>query len=329
MKVVVHDPALSKYRSILCDSAGDSVTLVFAESLDVMAEEMVDAEVFVGPSLPKDIGDSASSLRFIQSSITGLEGFNPIERFADVTFAVVCHHERSVAEHVMMATLALQRRLITSHLKLRKGIWDSTFQLGSAFRPLSTLTGKRMCLYGFGGIGREVARLAGHFGVDVTAVRGHPGSDDESLLAEVGSPDTLTRMAADTDILVVAVPLTSDTRGRVDIETFRAMKSSSILVNVARGPVVSESALFRALSEGMIAGAAIDVWYQYPTGDLPTLPASYPFWELDNIIMTPHNSGMTEETFQCRADYIGENLRLFAAGKQVDGAIIPGAQSDS
>ena len=93
------------------------------------------------------------------------------------------------------------------------------------------------------------------------------------------------------------------------------MKYSAILVNVSRGPVVDEAALFRVLESNAIAGAALDVWYRYPDGDAPVMPSSAPFWKLQNVIMTQHNSGMTDDTFRNRAQTIGNNLRGFGEGE--------------
>jgi phosphoglycerate dehydrogenase-like enzyme len=93
------------------------------------------------------------------------------------------------------------------------------------------------------------------------------------------------------------------------------MRPEACLINVARGPVADEAALFHALSERRIAGAALDVWYNYPESEQPTLPATFPFHELDNVILTPHHSGVAEETFDGRARDAAENINRLARGE--------------
>ena len=108
------------------------------------------------------------------------------------------------------------------------------------------------------------------------------------------------------------MPLTPDTQGIIGDKQLRAMKPSAILVNVSRAQLVDEDALYDALAQGRLAGAALDVWYRYPTGLDPTLPARRPFHELPNVLMTPHVSGWTDGTLEARARVIAENIRRIA-----------------
>jgi len=117
------------------------------------------------------------------------------------------------------------------------------------------------------------------------------------------------------DYVVVSMPATSDTIGSIDRTRLRLMKSTAFLVNVARAEIVDEDALYEALAQRSIAGAALDVWYRYPREAGPTAPATRPFHELPNVLMTPHVSGWTDGMLEARAKLIAENIRRVAHGE--------------
>ncbi len=117
------------------------------------------------------------------------------------------------------------------------------------------------------------------------------------------------------DYLAITLPLTPETRGLLGDPELRAMKPTALLVNVARAEIVDEDALYEALAERRIAGAALDVWYRYPSDPHPTLPAQRPFHELPNVLMTPHVSGWTEGMVEARATLIAENIHRAARGE--------------
>jgi phosphoglycerate dehydrogenase-like enzyme len=116
------------------------------------------------------------------------------------------------------------------------------------------------------------------------------------------------------DYLALTLPLTEQTRGLIGADQLRAMKPTAVLVNVSRAQIVDEDALYAALAERRIAGAALDVWYRYPSGPGPTLPARRPFHELPNVLMTPHVSGWTDGMLESRARLIAENIGRIARG---------------
>jgi phosphoglycerate dehydrogenase-like enzyme len=134
--------------------------------------------------------------------------------------------------------------------------------------------------------------------------------------AELLPPDRLDEVLCAADHLVVACPLTPATTGLIDREALRRMRPHAVLVNVSRGPVVEEAALFDALREGVIGGAVLDVWYSYPRSaeDRPA-PASHPFWDLPNVWCTPHSSAWTRELAQRRYRAIALNIDRLVAGR--------------
>ena len=130
--------------------------------------------------------------------------------------------------------------------------------------------------------------------------------------------DRLDDLLSTADVVVVSAPLTPETEGMIGAAELRSMKDTAVLVNVGRGPLVAERPLYEALRDGVIGGAAIDVWYGYPApGSSRAEPSELPFRELDNVLMTPHSSGLTHQTFAGRAAGIGANVHRLAAGEDL------------
>jgi phosphoglycerate dehydrogenase-like enzyme len=134
-------------------------------------------------------------------------------------------------------------------------------------------------------------------------------------LALLGGPDILDRVLERSDYLVVSMPVSPQTVGWIGEPQLRRMKPSAYLINVARGEIVDEDALYHALVRRTIAGAALDVWYRYPREPGATAPATRPFQELPNVLMTPHVSGYTDGTLDARAKLIAENIARIASGE--------------
>jgi phosphoglycerate dehydrogenase-like enzyme len=128
--------------------------------------------------------------------------------------------------------------------------------------------------------------------------------------------DQLTRpLVRESDVVVVSAPLNENTAGMIGAEQLRLLGPDGVLINVGRGPLVHEQALYDALASGVIWAAAIDIWYRYPSGDGATAPSGLPFAELSNILMTPHPSGVTRDTFSGRADDIAANIGRLQRGE--------------
>jgi phosphoglycerate dehydrogenase-like enzyme len=181
--------------------------------------------------------------------------------------------------------------------------------------PWPELAGKTLGILGYGRIGRCVARRAQAFDMAVWAIRRDTTRTEMRGLAFLGGLDALDEVLSRADYLAITLPLTEATRGLLGERELRLMKPSAILVNVARAEIVDEAALYRALRQGAIAGAALDVWYQYPEGPSPTFPARHAFHELPNVLMTPHVSGWTEGMLEERAKLIAENICRVARGE--------------
>ncbi len=187
-----------------------------------------------------------------------------------------------ISEYVLACILEWARGLRFHTEAIKKG----DFRLGAPVRSLASL---RVGLVGFGGIGRATLELLQGFGCTVEAVsRSRP---EDERLAWAGTLADRSEMMGRCDVTVVCLPLTAQTEGLLGLDELAAMPRSSLLINVARGPIVDEGALFAWLDQSRHHRAALDVWWQYPSQGRPF---EMPFERLENVIMTPHNSPNVE-----------------------------------
>ncbi len=322
-KAVVADRALQRFAEVL-EAEAPHVDWVYGDPGDEegLLHALADADVYVGARLTPEMVRAAPSLRLVQASGAGTD-LIAFKALGDATIvANVYEHETSIAEYVLMTMLAMSRELLVTDRDLRQGRW-TTPAVDNRLGLHSVLRGRTVGLIGYGHIGRAVARLAGHFGMDTMAVRRRaPDPAKQSGLTFLGGPEDLPTILSAADFLVVVVPLSEETRGLIGEAELALMKSSAYLINVARGPVVQQGPLYEALAARDIAGAALDVWYRpAPPPEHARLPAGQPFHELDNVVMTPHNSGVTADTFRRRAHKIAENVNKLARGERPDNVV--------
>ena len=263
-------------------------SLVLASALDAktLTAEASDADiVIVRAPLPPALFEGAASLRAAIRHGAGLDMI-PVEAATAVGVLVAnvpAVNARSVAEHVMFAALALLRRFRAMDRDLRaKGWLAGRDHANSA----SEFAGKTIGIVGLGAVGQAVSYIAAHgFDLNVVATTRsmRPAPDKVGFL----SIDALVEQS---DIIVLCCPLTPETRGLISRERIARMKPHALLINVSRGPVVDDDALIDALRKGSIGGAALDVFATQP------LPSDHPYFGFDNVIVTPHLAGITEES---------------------------------
>jgi D-3-phosphoglycerate dehydrogenase len=190
---------------------------------------------------------------------------------------------RSVAEHVFFVSMALLRRFRRMDRDLRTGGW---FVGRAHAEQTNELSGRRIGIVGYGAVGRQVHAIAANgFGLDVAVTsRSRPEGLHGARFLDIDA------LVAASDILVLCCPLTPETRGLIDARRIGLMKPGALIVNVARGPVIDDEALIGALRDGRVGGAALDVFATQP------LPPDHPYFGFDNVIVTPHMAGITEES---------------------------------
>lgn len=301
--------AVDTYNGIKAELPADLATAVIVDPRDLTAEAAADADILVSnhwkaeyPAIPK--------VRLVQSVATGVDLF---EMAALPKGAAVCNcfgHETAIAEYIIMTWLALHHRLFQIVGEFRdQASWGSSWVQSGA--PHGEVRNTTLGIVGYGRVGQEVAKRAAPFGCRILAANRSPreaGAEVERIypLAE------LDRMLPECDTVAVCTALGPETTGLITAHRLSLMKPSAFIINIARGPVIEEDALFAALSGNKIGGAAIDVWWQYPTADDPNRRGSrHPFHELPNVIVTPHNSGWTGGMIRRRWDENAENIRRF------------------
>jgi phosphoglycerate dehydrogenase-like enzyme len=299
---------------------------------DVPLEVWAQVEVLYAykalPSL-----EVAPHLRWVQLDTAGYDHVlaSPLSK-TDIVFTNLAGvAPPNMAEYALLMMMAFGHRLPLLMRHQREANWPTHHYRFTQFTP-SELLGATVGVIGYGAIGREIGRIAHAFGMRVLAV----APSRQSLLPkpltyqvpqlvdlpgktpdEFYTPDQLLEMLPLCDYVVLVVPHTASTHHLMNEVAFRAMKKTAALINIARGGVVDEVALIRALREGWIAGAALDVFEQEP------LPADSPLWTMDNVILTPHVAGFTSRYFDCIFDLFSTNLRRYMAGEPLLNQVLP------
>lgn len=267
---------------------------------------LAEAEVIFGLDLPEDVAGRTPRLKWVQVITAGVEHLldtGILERELTVT-NIKGMSATPIAEFVLGLALMFVKQLpLCFQLKQEKH-WQkfTTAELGS----------KTMGIVGLGSIGREVARLAKAFGMRVVAIRRSTQRVGRARNVDLVLPrDRLPQLLTESDFVVLALPLTPETNRLIGEEELRTMKSTAYLINVARGNVVDEEMLIRALDEHWIAGAGLDVFANEP------LPAESRLWELPNVIFSPHVSGDIEDEAIKATELFVDNLKRYLNGNRL------------
>src|SRR5262245_55760088 len=289
---------------------------LFADDESGILPRLVDADVLITMAFSRQMADAAPRLKLVQVPGAGLDRIDRSALQPGTQLANVYGHETGIAEYVIGAMLALTRSFGRLDGKLRRGEWESQWAVGVPPPPLwPELAGRTLGILGYGHIGQALARRARAFDMEVYAIRQQARGARPEELAFLGGPEQLDEVLQRADYLAITLALSAATRNLIGERQLRLMKPSAFLINVARAEVIAQAALYQALADKQIAGAALDVWYRYPAATGPVLPADCPFHQLDNVIMTPHVSGWTEGMLQARSKLIAANIDRIARGE--------------
>lgn len=299
------------YRMAECFAARRTGIRSFeVRTFDEFAARIAEADVVVVSGLWRnELIERAPKLRFIQSISAGIDQYSRELlaargiRLASARGA----NERAVAEHAMALILALARKLPEARDNQAKRVWRG--MIGELDRREDELGGKTLLIVGLGRIGGRLARFAKAFEMRVMGIRRNPAAGNNGADTLHGIAE-LPALLPEADFVVLTCPLTPETEGLVGAEALGAMKRSAVLVNVARGRCVDETALLAALREGRIAGAALDCFRDEP------LPPSSPFWAFENVLITPHTGGETRRYEENVLDLLMENLERLWRGEE-------------
>lgn len=294
--VVVSTPAIG---------TADGGSVVSPEALEAAA----GAEAYFGFGVPAGVLRTAPGLRWAHSGTAGIgSSLTPEMLESDVILTNSAGvHAPAVAETVVGMILHFARGLDLAVRGQAEGRWASE-RFDAADSPVREVAESTVGIFGYGGIGREVAARARALGARVLALRRRPSAraeDSEFLSGEEG----LDRLLSESDYLILAAPETRETRGVIGASALARMRREAVLVNVARGGLVDEAALARALGSGRLRGAALDVFATEP------LPETSPLWRLPHVLVTPHVSAYTRRFWEREVALIKANAARYLDGR--------------
>ncbi|MDY7107936.1 MAG: D-2-hydroxyacid dehydrogenase [Planctomycetota bacterium] len=289
-------------------AAAPNVRIIAGLSRDEALKLAPQAHGIDGRFCTAGILDAADRLCWVQALSAGVDRYLAVPGLRDSDRIVFTNmqgvHGPTIADHVFGMLLTLTRDLRYYLDDEQRGTWDRD---GSG-APRIALEGRTLFVVGLGGIGREVAQRGKGFGMRVLATR-RSATPPPSFVDRQGTPDDSFAFLRESDVVVLCVPLTEETRGMIGAEELALLRPGSYLINIARGPVVDTEALVDALQSGRLAGAGLDVTDPEP------LPGDHVLWSMDNVLITPHVSSRSELTEDRRWALYIENMRRFGAGE--------------
>jgi len=304
--LVLADPAASWLK--LLGTLGPDVTVLVSNDPGQVREYAPQADVIVnGTSNPPLLSAAippATRARWIHSLWTGVDNVLCPEILASPLPLTNGRgvFRRPLAEWSIGAMLYFAYRMRRMIRQQQAGVWE-------AFTT-EEIQGKTLGIIGYGGIGSMAAELARPFGMRIVALRRRPELfEKDPLVDQSFAPSQLNELMAASDYVLLATPLTDETRGMIGAAQIAAMKSTSVLINVGRGAVVDEAALIKALDDGKIRGAALDVFAVEP------LPAGHPFYSMENVLLSPHTADHLQDFIHLAVEAFLENLKRLQAGQ--------------
>jgi phosphoglycerate dehydrogenase-like enzyme len=304
--LVLADPAASWLK--LLGTLGPEVTVLVSNDPARIREYAPQVDVIVnGTSNPPLLSAAippATRAKWIHSLWTGVDNVLCPEILASPLPLTNGRgvFRRPLAEWTIGAMLYFAYRMRRMIRQQQAGVWE-------AFTT-EEIQGKTLGIVGYGGIGSTAAELARPFGMRIVAVRRRPDMfGKDPLVDQSFAPSQLNELMAASDYVLLATPLTDDTRGMIGAAQIAAMKPTSVLINVGRGAVVDETALIKALDDGKIRGAALDVFAVEP------LPAEHPFYRMENVLLSPHTADHVQDFIHLAVEAFLENLKRFQTGQ--------------
>jgi len=271
------------------------------------AEALKDCDAVVSGRISAEEIESAKNLKVIFVPFTGLNSF-PLEIIKSKNIIISNTHANApyVAERAVTLALSLLGRVVELHNDLAKGKWSRTHDNDDLWR---SLRGRTCGILGLGNIGLNIAKLLKPYDCRITGFKRNTHSIPAGFEGEVSSD--LAYVLDSSEIIFVSIPLNPETKHLLNAQNLPKMKGKYI-INVGRGETIHEEALYNALKDGTLAGAALDVWYKYPgKNPEPVMPSNFPFWELNNVIMSPHKASHTIEAVNAMIDDTAENIRSY------------------
>lgn len=305
MRTIVVMPSLPEIWIERIREATPGFSLVLGDDKEAIETGLKEAEIICGWNAEAEAMclRFGTPLRWIQAWGAGVDKL-PLDRLASLGITLTTAsgvHPNPVSETAFAMMLSLSRRLHVSMRNQQSASWQ-------AAGDLIEMHGKTIGIIGVGAIGEEIALLAKAFKMTTLGVR-RSGLEAE-YIDRMYDINGLNSVLAESDYIVACMPLTAETRHLFSYEQFELMKPSAYFINVSRGATVHTDSMIEALKQGRIAGAGLDVFEQEP------LPSNHPLWQLDNVIITPHNGGVTDQYTTRAAEIFLANLKTYVQGQQ-------------
>jgi len=303
-------------RDLIQKTLGNSTNLIFSADLPPAEEDLAlrQAEIVLSWGLPREKINEMKNVRFWQSLAAGVDNL-PFDLLAPSVpvAANIGAYAEPMAEHVLALALALAKRLRPSHLQLENHHFDQF--AGGNLMLRDGIAG----ILGFGGIGKETARLLRSIGMKIYAIN-RSGKTDQPVDFIGTLEEDLEKVLRAAQLVVITLPHTRSTDGRIGARELGWMRDDAILINVARGPILQQAALYEHLVSHPKFTAGLDVWWTEPFSKEP-LTLKYPFLDLPNVIGTPHNSAMAGDSMLVGARRAAENVRHYLNGEPLRGLV--------
>ena len=291
---------------------------------EIIGPHLGDCDAMAAYTIPKELVKRAPRLRWLHCMAAGLDYVLKTGMFDEAGIILTNTSGASAAmigEYILMSMLLYSHQ---HHISLRAQVRHEWTPISRFFNHADSLRGKTLGIIGYGAIGREAARLALAFGMEVMALKRDPQvrQDPRFSFPEVGDPEgriparwfgpeQCAELMALSDFIAVTLPLTAETRNFVGARELAAVRPGAYLVNVGRGEVIDQNALIQALTNGQLGGAGLDVMVPEP------LPRDNPLWDMENVILTPHTAGPNRRYQDDCIRIFVENLRRFVSGREL------------
>jgi phosphoglycerate dehydrogenase-like enzyme len=289
-------------------AAPDLEVVVAGLSMDDALKEIVDSDIFLG-RIPRPVFLAAERLRWVQAFGAGVETciFPELVQSDVILTNTSGAHSQTMADHAFALILAISRGIA-------RCVRDQSQRVWRRIRTFRQLAGQTLGVIGLGNIGCEIARRGKAFGMKVVALD-VKSMECPAFVDELWDVKDIDQVLEQSDYLVIAAPLTSETRSMISAAELRKMKPTAHLINIGRGPIIDEAALIDALKNGVIAGAGLDVFEKEP------LPPDSELWDMENVIITPHMGGAAPETRVLSFEIFLENLKKFVVGEPLKNVV--------
>ncbi|MEM3832367.1 MAG: D-2-hydroxyacid dehydrogenase [Thermoprotei archaeon] len=279
--------------------------LVFANDYDEAMKYAPDADVIIGMAVPGKIIKAAQKVKLIQAVSAGVDRIDlDVVKESNIPLCNVRGaYSIPVAEHAIALIMTWELKLLKQFEHVKSGKWTIVFH--------GEITGKVLGIIGYGSIGHEIAKRGKSLGMKILTIKRELQKQKDDFVDFLGSMKDLDLVLKESDYVVIALPLTKETYHLISEKELKTMKPNAVLVNISRGAIIDEKALIKALKEKWIAGALLDVLEKEPPE--PTNP----LLSMDNVIITPHTSGITEKAFERVANIVSENITRLENGEKL------------